>query len=112
MEHVRKTHWTNQEQEKKSFFHTTEIPHHLFESTLQEPDFIMPHPLKDNRTWLFKKFFRTVGQHGFNHYPCHWVALCVADGQEMVTMYPVPHPKACGFVRKYLAQQQQQQRHS
>ncbi len=103
MDHVIRSHWTNENSEKnKSFFYYTHTRDSLFTNTLQYPDFQMPHPLKDNRTWLFKKFARVVGKHGYNAKDCWWVALCVADGQYMVTMYPVTHPTACYFVREFL----------
>ncbi len=102
MEHVTKTHLTHQLSDNKSFFYSTEKLEEIFQQTLNTPDYHMPHPTKKNRIWLFKKFKRNVGQHGLFHYPCQWVALCVANGQNIVTMYPIKHPNSCSFVRSYL----------
>ena len=97
MDHVKRNH-LGQELSRKSYFLEDTDVQALIEETLQHPVKVADHTTKPRRKWLLGKFNKVIGRRGLDGAKCYWLVVLM-DNCQLITAYPVPHPKTLPFMR-------------
>ena len=70
----------------------------LIKRTVKHPLIIRPHDSKPNRHWYFGKSSKIIGFRGTDGAKCRWIAVLM-DDEDLITAYPIPHPKTLSCMR-------------
>ena len=70
----------------------------LIKQVLAHPIHKKPHSTKRGRWWYLGKFSHVIGYRGLDSAKCKWLVV-LGTQNEVITAYPVPHPKTLTFMR-------------
>ena len=96
MEHIKERH-LKRNPKTSEFFTNVDVKKYVA-WTMEQPEYVTPHPVHPRRTWYFRKCEEPIGRRGYDGRLCHWMAVLLC-GKQLVTTYPVPHPNTMACVR-------------
>ena len=100
MEHIRKYH-TKHVVKKSTFVEGVDVDL-LIQEVLTHPVVVKKHQTNPRRSWYIGKFATVIGYRGTDRAECKWIVVLI-DGHQLITAYPIPHPRTLKFMRHVLS---------
>ena len=96
MEHIQKYHMKHVSR-KSTFVEGINVDK-LIQEVLTYPVVVKKHQTNPKQCWYMGKFTKVIGHRGTDRAECKWMVALV-DGLQLITAYPIPHPKTLKFRR-------------